>query len=80
MKSLYGSYHIINICMCSYFLHKCCIQEKLKEKDSQLEENKRLLSEKQGTASQLEQDLSNSRLELIEREKRINDSLQAEVR
>lgn len=54
-------------------------QEKLKEKDSQLEENTRLLSEKQGTVSQLEQDLSNCRLELTEREKRINDSLQAEV-
>ncbi|XP_062093054.1 nuclear-pore anchor [Humulus lupulus] len=55
------------------------MQEKLKEKDSQLEENKRLLSEKQGTVSLLEQDLSNCRLELSEREKRINDSLQAEA-
>ncbi|PON79571.1 Nucleoprotein TPR/MLP [Trema orientale] len=54
-------------------------QEQLKEKNSQLEENKRLLSEKQGTVSQLEQDLSNCRLELTEREKRINDSLQAEA-
>ncbi|KAM6599127.1 nuclear-pore anchor isoform X1 [Cannabis sativa] len=55
------------------------MQEKLKEKDSQLEENKRLLSEKQGAVSLLEQDLCNCRSELSEREKRINDSLQAEA-
>lgn len=73
----FSSYtHVRNNCVLFNFFF---FQEKLKEKDSQLEENTRLLSEKQGTVSQLEQDLSNCRLELTEREKRISDSLQAEV-
>ncbi|XP_024018829.1 nuclear-pore anchor isoform X2 [Morus notabilis] len=55
------------------------MQENLKAKDSQIEENKRLLSERQETISLLEQDLSNCRLELTEREKRLNESLQAEA-
>lgn len=65
-----------NIVIISLFIFQ---QEILKEKDSQIEENKRLLSERQETISQLEQTLSNSRLELTEGEKRINDSLQLEV-
>lgn len=54
-------------------------QEKLKDKDAQLEEMKKLLSEKEEKISQLERDLSNCKVELTDREKRIKDSLQAEV-
>ncbi|XP_048326058.2 nuclear-pore anchor isoform X2 [Ziziphus jujuba] len=55
------------------------LQEKVKEKDAQIEEIKRLLSEKQEMVSKLEQDLSNCRIELTERERRINESLQVEA-
>ena len=40
---------------------------------------KRHASEKQDRISKLEQDVANSRLELSERENKINDILQAEV-
>lgn len=55
------------------------MQVTLKEKDSHIEEIKKLLSEKLEIVSSLEQDLSNCRLELTGRDKRINDILQAEA-
>ncbi|KAL5568783.1 hypothetical protein UlMin_025358 [Ulmus minor] len=54
-------------------------KDKLKQKDSEIEEFKKLLSEKQETVSRLEQDLSNRRSELSDREKRINDMQQVEA-
>ena len=45
-----------------------------------MEEIGKVFSEMQDSISHLEQDLSNCRLELTEREKKINDHLQAEVR
>lgn len=57
----------------------CFCQVTLKEKDSHIEEIKKLLSEKLEIVTSLEQDLSNCRLELTGRDKRINDFLQAEV-
>nr|CAN80561.1 hypothetical protein VITISV_040288 [Vitis vinifera] len=51
----------------------------LREKDAQIEEMKRHVSEKQDRISKLEQDIANSRLELSERENKINDILQAEA-
>ena len=51
----------------------------MSEKDAQLAETKKLLSGKQVTISELEQDLVKSRMELKERESRLNDSLQVEV-
>ncbi|KAG6625188.1 nuclear-pore anchor-like isoform X1 [Carya illinoinensis] len=56
------------------------MQEKLKDKDAQIAEIRKLLSERQDTTSKLEQDLSRRKLELIEREKRINEILQVEAR
>ncbi|KAG2664364.1 hypothetical protein I3760_16G078800 [Carya illinoinensis] len=56
------------------------MQEKLKDKDAQIAEIRKLLSERQDTTSKLEQDLSKRKLELIEREKRINEILQVEAR
>ncbi|OVA15206.1 Tetratricopeptide [Macleaya cordata] len=55
------------------------MQVKLLEKEAEVEETKKLVSEKQDTISRLEQELANCRLELIEREKRINDTLQTEA-
>ncbi|KAL0321008.1 UNVERIFIED_CONTAM: Nuclear-pore anchor [Sesamum radiatum] len=55
------------------------IQVNLRERDSQLEETKKLLSEKQDAISLLERDLARSRTELNERETRINEILQAEA-
>ncbi|KAL7186962.1 hypothetical protein ACSBR2_028631 [Camellia fascicularis] len=55
------------------------MQTNLSEKVAQLEENKKLLSEKQVVISELEQDIAKSRIELNEREGRINESLQVEV-
>ncbi|KAK9937314.1 hypothetical protein M0R45_014113 [Rubus argutus] len=55
------------------------MQVTLKEKDSHIEEIKKLLSEKLEIVTSLEQDLSNCRLELTGRDKRINDFLQAEA-
>ncbi|KAJ1400489.1 Nucleoprotein TPR/MLP1 [Sesbania bispinosa] len=55
------------------------MQEKLRDRDAQIEETGKMLSEKQNSVSHLEQDLSNCRLELTEREKRINDILQNEA-
>ncbi|KAL0328685.1 UNVERIFIED_CONTAM: Nuclear-pore anchor [Sesamum calycinum] len=51
----------------------------LRERDSQLEETKKLLSEKQDAISLLERDFARSRTELNERETRINEILQAEA-
>ncbi|KAI4323302.1 hypothetical protein L6164_022918 [Bauhinia variegata] len=55
------------------------MQDKLKEKDTQMEEISKILSEKNNSVAHLEQDLSNCRSELIEREKRINELLQVEA-
>lgn len=55
-------------------------QDKLRDRDAQIEEYGKNLSEKQDSVSRLEQDLSNCRKELTEREKRINDILLVEVR
>lgn len=65
--------HILVLCF--FFSHKI----NLREKDAQIEEMKRHVSEKQDRISKLEQDIANSRLELSERENKINDILQAEV-
>ncbi|KAK8705798.1 hypothetical protein V6N13_049389 [Hibiscus sabdariffa] len=54
-------------------------EEKLKEKDAQLEEMTSLLSKKQDIISKLEQDLANSKLELNEKDKKLNDILQLEA-
>lgn len=54
-------------------------QEKLKDKDAQIVEIRKLLSERQDIISKLEQDLSKCKLDLNEREKRINDILLVEV-
>lgn len=51
----------------------------MREKDAQVDEIKKLVSEKQEVISRLEQDLARSRTELNEREGRINDVLQLEV-
>ncbi|PQQ16945.1 nuclear-pore anchor isoform X2 [Prunus yedoensis var. nudiflora] len=55
------------------------LEEKLEKKVSRVEEVEKLLSEKQETVSLLEQDLSNHRLDLTEKEKRINETLQVEA-
>ncbi|MED6204378.1 hypothetical protein PIB30_008504 [Stylosanthes scabra] len=55
------------------------LQERLKEKDSKIDEMEKTLSVKQDSVASLEQDLSNCRVELEEREKRINDILQSKV-
>ncbi|XP_028799696.1 nuclear-pore anchor isoform X2 [Neltuma alba] len=55
------------------------MRDKLKEKDAQADEMGKSLSEKQDLLSHLEQDLSKCKLELEEREKRINDVLQTET-
>ncbi|KAL8470223.1 hypothetical protein ACS0TY_032908 [Phlomoides rotata] len=55
------------------------IQMKLREKDAEFEEIKKLLSEKQDTISLLERDLTRSKAELLERETRINEIMQAEA-
>ncbi|KAL1566884.1 nuclear-pore anchor-like isoform X1 [Salvia divinorum] len=55
------------------------IQMSLGEKDSQLEEVKKLLSEKQETVSILERDLARSKTEVSERENKINEVSQTEA-
>ncbi|KAM1266288.1 hypothetical protein ACFX2J_035876 [Malus domestica] len=55
------------------------LQKKLEEKDSEILEVKKLLSEKMETVSRLERDIANCRLELTEMEKRMSDALQAEA-
>ncbi|XP_057457960.1 nuclear-pore anchor-like isoform X2 [Lotus japonicus] len=55
------------------------LQDKLRDRDAQIEETAKVLSEKQDSVSRLEQDLSNCRSELMEREKRINDILHTEA-
>ncbi|QCD96134.1 nucleoprotein TPR [Vigna unguiculata] len=55
------------------------IQDKLRDRDAQIEEMSRSLSEKQDSVSRLEKDLANCRLQLVEREKRINDVLHNEA-
>ncbi|KAK8623172.1 hypothetical protein V6N13_118063 [Hibiscus sabdariffa] len=54
-------------------------EEKLKEKDAQIEEMTNLLAQKQDIISKLEQDLANSKSELNEKEKKLNDNLQLEA-
>ncbi|CAL5187045.1 unnamed protein product [Lathyrus oleraceus] len=49
------------------------LQDKLKDRDAQIEETGKIISEKQESISRLEQDLSNCKLELVEKEKRINE-------
>ncbi|GAA0149677.1 primary active transporter [Lithospermum erythrorhizon] len=49
------------------------------EKDAQLEETRKIVSEKKHMISQLEQDIGRSRTELTERESRINALLQVEA-
>ncbi|KAI3997019.1 hypothetical protein MKX01_021295 [Papaver californicum] len=56
------------------------IQVKLREKEAELVESKRLVAEKQETITRLEHDLANSRSELNEKETRTNDSLQIETK
>ncbi|CAL0326353.1 unnamed protein product [Lupinus luteus] len=55
------------------------LQDKLRDKDTQIEEFAKIVSEKQVSVSRLEQDLSNCRLEFTEKEKRINDILHVEA-
>ncbi|OMO78493.1 Tetratricopeptide, MLP1/MLP2-like protein [Corchorus capsularis] len=54
-------------------------EEKLKEKDAQIEEIMNLLSKKEDTISKLEQDLGNIKLELNEKDKKFNDNFQLEA-
>ncbi|XP_039055568.1 nuclear-pore anchor-like isoform X2 [Hibiscus syriacus] len=54
-------------------------EEKLKEKDAQIEEITNLLSKKQDIISKLEQDLAISKSELNEKDKKLNDILQFEA-
>lgn len=54
------------------------MQVNLGERDALMEETKKLVSEKQDIISKLEQDIANSRVELNEKEKRINDNLNTE--
>ncbi|OMO68937.1 nuclear-pore anchor-like protein [Corchorus capsularis] len=54
-------------------------EEILKEKAAQIEEIMRLLSKKQDTISKLEQDLASSKLELNEKDKKLNDNLVLEA-
>ncbi|GMJ02820.1 TRANSLOCATED PROMOTER REGION, nuclear pore anchor [Hibiscus trionum] len=54
-------------------------EEKLKEKDAQIEEMTNLLAKKQDIISKLEQDLANSKSELNEKDKKLNDILQLEA-
>ncbi|PPD76174.1 hypothetical protein GOBAR_DD26894 [Gossypium barbadense] len=54
-------------------------KENLKEKDAQIEEITNLLCKKQDIISKLEQDLANSKLELNEKDKKLNDILQQEA-
>lgn len=51
----------------------------LNEKDAEIAKIKMLISERQELISQLEQDLSNCRIELKEREKKLNDIQHVEV-
>uniref|UniRef100_A0A5B6ZUV8 Putative nuclear-pore anchor isoform X1 n=1 Tax=Davidia involucrata TaxID=16924 RepID=A0A5B6ZUV8_DAVIN len=55
------------------------MQASLKEKDAHFEEINRLVSEKDDVISQLEQGLAKSRMELNERENRVNEVLHVEV-
>lgn len=55
------------------------IQTKILEKDAQLEELNKLLSDRQLVISELERDLVKSKMELNEKEGRVNESLQVEV-
>ncbi|KAM7532425.1 hypothetical protein LguiB_035835 [Lonicera macranthoides] len=55
------------------------MQVNMREKDAQVDEIKKLVSEKREVISRLEQDLARNRMELNEREARINDVLQLEA-
>ncbi|KAL5732068.1 hypothetical protein ACHQM5_004726 [Ranunculus cassubicifolius] len=54
------------------------MQVKLKAVEAELDETKKLMSEKQDIIMHLEQELSNARVDLAEREKKLKDSLLAE--
>ncbi|XP_022717640.1 nuclear-pore anchor [Durio zibethinus] len=54
-------------------------EEKLKEKDAQIEEITNLLSKKQDIISKLERDLANSKMDLNDKDKKLNDILQLEA-
>ncbi|KAL5732092.1 hypothetical protein ACHQM5_004749 [Ranunculus cassubicifolius] len=54
------------------------MQVKLKAVEAELDETKKLMSEKQDIIMRLEQELSNARVDLAEREKKLKDSLLAE--
>ncbi|XP_058722839.1 nuclear-pore anchor-like isoform X3 [Vicia villosa] len=54
-------------------------RDKLKDRDAQIEETSKIISEKQESLSRLEQDLSNCKLELVDKEKRINEILKIEA-
>ncbi|KAL5100700.1 hypothetical protein RYX36_005027 [Vicia faba] len=55
------------------------LQDKLKDRDAQIEETGKIISEKQESLSRLEQDLSNCKLELVEKETRVNEILKIEA-
>ncbi|WVZ01618.1 hypothetical protein V8G54_027687 [Vigna mungo] len=55
------------------------LEDKLRDRDAQIEEMSRSLSEKQDSVSRLEKDLASCRLQLVEREKRIHDILHNEA-
>ncbi|XP_058184188.1 nuclear-pore anchor isoform X3 [Rhododendron vialii] len=55
------------------------MQTKILEKDAQLEELNKLLSDRQLVISELERDLVKSKMELNEKEGRVNESFQVEV-
>ncbi|CAN1749843.1 Nuclear-pore anchor [Linum perenne] len=55
------------------------VQEKLKEKNNELEETKNCMLKQQETLSKLENDFGRSEVELNQRERRINDLVQAEA-
>lgn len=71
---------LLHVILTIYFCLLLWFQkEKLKDKDAQIVEIRKLLSERQDIISKLEQDLSKCKLDLNEREKRINDILLVEV-
>ncbi|CAJ2659083.1 unnamed protein product [Trifolium pratense] len=49
------------------------LQDKLRDRDAQIEDTGKILSKKHESMSRLEQNLSNCKLELLEKEKRINE-------
>jgi len=76
LLDLYVVFSILREISLSFILSH---QDKLRDRDARIEEMSKSLSEKQDSISRLEKDLANCRLELVEREKRINDILHNEV-